>query len=201
MPIPAPISIALSADAWVALDEDVDGELVDGELVEEEVASWEHELVVSWLIQVLRAWVMPRGGFVLGSETKLLISQGRGRKPDVVAFFGGRPRPAPSMLPPDVVVEVITATPRDQRRDRIEKKADYATLGVGQYWLVDPLARTFEVLLLRSDGRFLEVLAASEGTHDVPGCEGLRLDLDALWAEVAQGAAYFALSETTVSDA
>jgi hypothetical protein len=36
--------------------------------------------------------------------------------------------------------------------------------------------------LLSADGRYLVALAAGEGQHDAPGCEGLRLDLDALWA-------------------
>lgn len=192
MPIPAPMRTALTVESWVALEEDVEGELVDGRLAEEEVPSWEHEVVVAWLMHVLRAWVRPRGGFVLGSETKLVIAPGRGRKPDVVAFFGGRARHgSPAHLPPDIVVEVITATPRDQRRDRVEKKADYAALGVGQYWLVDPVARTLEILVHHASGCFLEVLAAAEGTHEVPGCEGLRIDLDALWNEVDHGAAFF----------
>lgn len=187
--------MALSLDAWLSLDEDVEGELVDGHLVEEEVASWEHEIVVSWLIAVLRAWIMPRGGFVLGSETKIAIDRDRGRKPDVLAFFGAR-RPGPTAMPPDIVVEVITSTPRDQRRDRIDKKADYAAIGVGQYWLVDPVARTFEVLSLRPEGCFLEVLEVAEGKHPVPGCDGLHLDLDALWAEVDQGLAFFVREDT-----
>lgn len=199
MPIPARAPIVLTASEWLRLDEDVEGELVDGCLVEEEVPSWEHELVVSWLIPVLRAWVMPRGGFVLGSETRLVIGEGRGRKPDVLAFFGDRPRRGPTALPPDLVVEVITATPRDQRRDRIEKKADYAYIGVRQYWLIDPVARTFEVLALHPQGCFLEVLAVAGGTHDVPGCEGLRLDVDALWNEVDHGAAFFGADEVTDS--
>ena len=193
MASPAPQRTELTLDAWAALDEDVEGELVDGRLEEEEVASWAHELVVSWLIRVLGAWAIPRGGFVLGSEGKVAISARRGRKPDVLVFFAGRPLPprrsSLSRHAPDIVVEVVTSTPRDQRRDRVEKKADYATVAVGQYWLVDPEARTFEVLARGDDGRFVEVLAAAEGAHDVAGCDGLRLDLDDLWSEIDRWAA------------
>jgi Uma2 family endonuclease len=188
MTLPAPRTTVLSVDAWIGLDEDVEGELVDGQLVEEEVASWAHELVVSWLIRVLGAWIVPRGGFVLGSESKLVIASDRGRKPDALVFFPNRPLPprgaSLSYRAPDIVVEVITATPRDQRRDRIDKKADYAILGVGQYWLIDPEARTFEVLTLDRHRRFVEVLAAAEGAHLVPGCDGLHLDLEALWSDL-----------------
>lgn len=205
MPIPAQSTAVLTVEAWASLDEDVEGELVDGRLSEEELASWAHELVVSWLIRILGAWIAPRGGFVLGSEVKLAISAHRGRKPDVVVFFGGRPLPmrgtSLTRMAPDIVVEVITATPRDQRRDRVDKKADYASLGVGQYWLVDPEARTLEVLVLDDDGRFVEVLAAAEGSHPVPGCEGLELELDALWGELERWAEAQAETEVGSTDA
>src|SRR5690606_16468319 len=139
-------------------------------------------------------------GLVARSERKLVILEGRGRKRDVVAFLGDRPRRGPTVLPPDLVVEVISATSRDQRRDRFEKRADYAAIGVGQYWLVDPVARTVEILALGADGRFREVLGAVQGAHDVPGCAGLRLDVDALWSEVDHGAAFFGVGETTDSE-
>ncbi|MEM1033802.1 MAG: Uma2 family endonuclease [Myxococcota bacterium] len=85
---------------------------------------------------------------------------------------------------PDIVVEVVSSSPRDGGRDRVAKKRDYAALGVGQYWLVDPELRTVEVLARGDDGRFIEVLAASDGTHAVPGHADLQLDLDALWADL-----------------
>ncbi len=179
---------AMTIEEWASLAEDEPGELVDGRLEEEEVPTWAHEIVVSWLIRVLGAWVVPRGGFVLGSETKLAVAPRRGRKPDVVVFFDaeGLPprRSSAGRRPPDIVVEVVTATPRDARRDRVEKKPDYASLGVRQYWIVDPEARTLEVLERNEDGRFVEVLAEATGAHAVSGCEGLELDLDALWAEL-----------------
>lgn len=180
----------MTLDEWIGLAEDEPGELVDGVLEAEEVASWAHELVVSWLIGTLRAWVVPRGGFVLGSETKLAISSTRGRKPDVVVFLSATSLPARrssvSRTAPDIVIEVVTPTPRDGRRDRVEKKPDYAAFGVRHYWIVDPELQTLEILARGDDGRFVEVLAASEGKHEVSDLDGLTLDLDALWAELSR---------------
>ena len=101
-------------------------------------------------------------------------------------FPGGAvpPRRGPGRAPPDILVEVISSGARDVRRDRIEKAADYAAFGVRFYWLVDPDARTFEILELQAGGRYLSVLGASQGAFDVPGCDGLRLDLDALWGQI-----------------
>ncbi len=177
----------MSLEEWANLPEDEPGELVDGELAEEEVAEWDHEDVVAWLFLVLGAWITAHGGRVYGSEGKYAVRPGRGRKADVSAFFAGTPLPprqGPSATPPDIVVEVISSTPRDARRDRIDKALEYAAFGARFYWLIDPDDRTFEIFELHAGARYLRVRAASEGTIDVPGCEGLLLDLDALWAHV-----------------
>ena len=176
----------LTLEDWADLDEDEPGELVDGRLEEEEMPTALHEAIAAWLLRALGAWVAPRGGFAFGSELKLAIGEQRGRKPDVSAYLPGRPLPGRTLgatrRPPSIVVEVLSPRPRDVRRDVVDKKKDYAAFGVAFYWLVDPQARTFEVLELGADGRFAVALSASEGTHAVPGCEGLELDLDALFA-------------------
>jgi Uma2 family endonuclease len=177
----------MSVEEWASLPEDEPGELIDGELAEEEVADWDHEDVVTWVLLVLGAWVTARGGRVYGSEGKYAVRPGRGRKADVSAFLPGTslpPRHGPSTTPPDVIVEVISSDPRDARRDRIDKAQEYAAFGARFYWLIDPDDRTFEIFELQDGGHYLQVRAASEGVIDVPGCEGLRLDLGALWAYV-----------------
>jgi Uma2 family endonuclease len=178
----------LSLREWLALAEDEPGELVDGRLEEEEVADAIHELAVSWLIAVLRAWLGGRG-FVLASEVKLAISATRGRKADVVVYLPESPPPprrGALAFPPDIVIEVVTPTPRDERRDRLDKMADYAAFGVPSYWLLDPALGSFEVFELAPDSRYAKSLGVATGRHEVPGCPGLVIDLDSLWAELSR---------------
>lgn len=183
-PTPAEMTLA----DWLALPEDEPGEWVDGYLTEEEVPDYAHELLVVLLGRLLGDWVLPRGGMLGGSGTKLALTARRGRIADLTVFLPGSalpPRRGTLRRPPDVVVEIVSPTPRDGRRDRVEKVADYAAFGIRYYWIVDPELRSFEILELGADGRYAHALGASAGrVREIPGCEGLELDLDALWAEV-----------------
>ncbi|HEY0555356.1 MAG TPA: Uma2 family endonuclease [Thermoanaerobaculia bacterium] len=178
----------LSLDEWFGLPEDQPGELVDGRLEEEEAPDYLHELLVAILGQILGNWISPQGGLVAGSNAKFAVGSGRGRKPDLTVYFPDSRRPPARGLirvPPDIAVEVVSATPRDGRRDRVEKTADYAAFGVAWYWLLDPQLRSLEILQLDPQGRYIHVLGASTGVLEtVPGCEGLTLDLDSLWAAI-----------------
>lgn len=177
----------MTLEEWAALDEDEPGELVDGRLEEEEMPTFLHEAAVAWLVRVLGTWAVLRGAWVFGSDARVAISPKRGRKPDVSVFLRER---APSRgssvarVAPWVVVEVLSAGARNARRDRVEKLQDYRACGVRFYWLLDPEARLFEVMELREDGSNLVALAVTDGAHPAPGCEGLSLSLDELWAEL-----------------
>ena len=178
----------MTVHEWAAMQEDEPGELRDGLLEDEEVPDLIHETAVLWLGALFRAWVIGLGGFAFGSEVKYALSRIRGRKPDLSVFFPGRPalpRRGPVAIPPDIAVEVVSPAPADQRRDRVTKLAEYAVFGVRFCWLLDPSARTLEILELGSDGRYVHVLGATEGKlAEVPGCVGLSLDLDELWREI-----------------
>jgi Uma2 family endonuclease len=171
---------------WAALDEDDSRELVDGVLQEAEVPSVAHEIVVGYLHLLLAPYFRARGGLALGSGVKLAIGGRRGRVPDVVCFGPEHPLPREGVVEvaPEIVVEVISSRPDDQRRDRIEKPQDYAAIGARYCWLVDPMLRSVEILELDAHGRYVRVLACTSGTVEPPGTPGLVLDVDAMWAEL-----------------
>ncbi len=90
---------------------------------------------------------------------------------------------------PHLVVEVVSPRPRDARRDRVDKHRDYARAGVGFSWLLDPALRTLEIFELGRDRRYVHALGASSGRlARVPGCPGLKVDLDDLWASIDEAA-------------
>ena len=183
-----PIPDELTLDTWANLPEDEVGELVDGVLVEEEMPSYVHEVLVALLIHVFSGWTLPLGGLVAGSDARFAVTPQRGRKPDLSVYLPGSPLPTSRgaiTVPPDIAVEVVSPTPQDGRRDRVDKVAEYAAFGIRYYWLVDPQLRSLEILALGEDGRYVHVLGATGGVvSEISGCEGLEVDLDALWAAV-----------------
>jgi Uma2 family endonuclease len=177
----------ISLADWFALAEDERGELVDGHLVEEELPNYVHEILVILLGSLLRGWFVPKGGFVGGSDAKLAVGPKQGRRPDLTVYFAGTllpPRSGIIAQPPDIAVEIVSPTPRDGRRDRVEKVADYSSFGVRYYWILDPQLRSLEILKRGPQGRYEHLLGATEGTLDIPGSDGFVLDLDAVWAEI-----------------
>lgn len=178
----------LTLTEWVNLDGEVSGELVGGLLTEEEVADWAHESAVLFFGEVLRAWARAHGGFVGGSAVKYALSENLGRKPDLSIFLKGREAPPHSGVvwrAPDVMIEVISSSASDVRRDRIEKMDEYAMFGVRWYWLIDPNARMFEIFERDEQRSYARRIGVVSGTvTSVPGLPALAIDLDALWAEL-----------------
>lgn len=171
---------------WGELPDDVFGELVDGVLEEEEVTTRIHDAIAGYLFAFFWPWARLRGGVVFVPDAKYGVAPRRGRKPDLSVFFHAkavRGSERVTTTPPDIAIEIITPTPRDQRRDRVDKRREYARFGIRWYWLVDPSLRTVEILELDSKRRYKFVADGSSGKLRVPGCRGLMLNLDELWSE------------------
>lgn len=176
----------MTLEEWAALPEDVPGEIVGHRLVEEEMSDYAHAVIVAFLARILGLWSDEVGAIVATSDARFAVAEGRGRKPDLTVFFAGRrpPRRGLVRLAPDIAVEVVSSSPDDVRRDRVEKLLEYAAFGIRWYWIVDPERRLLEIHELTEEGAYRVASALRSGSAQVPGCTGLLLPMDALWAKL-----------------
>ena len=84
-------------------------------------------------------------------------------------------------LAPDWICEVLS--PATARLDRARKLPAYAREGVRHAWLIDPTARTVEVLALDQGGWRLLLTCGDDDLVRLPPFEAIELDLLALWGE------------------
>jgi len=124
-------------------------ELWDGELVMSPARSFLHQEIVARLYKALDAWVTRhRLGKTGIAPLDMVLTSRRATQPDLVFIANARLGIVKERLmgAADLVVEVLS--PGTRRRDRIDKRDLYEQHGVREYWLVDPEARTVEVLSL-----------------------------------------------------
>jgi len=66
------------------------------------------------------------------------------------------------MLPPRLVVEVVSPGRLGRDRDYERKRAQYAARGIAEYWVIDPIEEVVTVLRLQ-DGQYVEVGGFRDG--------------------------------------
>jgi len=170
---------------FIALEEDDLRELIDGELVEVEVPTRVHERIVTRLGQFLWIWVdAGHGGEVLASGYKVRISKKRGVMPDVQYFAKDNPisdehEQGLAKGHPTLVVEVMSRS--STRYDRVIKLEYYASIGVPEYWIVDPNRRSVERLVLDNGEYIVAQTAADEEVFAPQSFPGLAIPLAKLW--------------------
>ena len=71
------------------------------------------------------------------------------RHPDLAILFRQAPQDHEGMPLPVLGVEVVLKGRRARRRDYVEKREGYLTIGLLEYWIVDPEERLVMVLVLR----------------------------------------------------
>jgi Uma2 family endonuclease len=138
----------------LALGEDVRAELVAGEILVTPAPGLPHQRAVLSLALSLTAWAdRESAGEVLVAPVDLYLPSGDVVQPDLVFVSGARRAILTDQVRgvPDLVVEVLS--PSSSARDRDVKRELYARNGVPEYWIVDPLAHTIEVLR-HAQGRY-----------------------------------------------
>jgi Uma2 family endonuclease len=181
-----PNSKTVSYEEWLRMPEVTDAieEVVNGEIRIMPPAKWKHCRIIELITKALQRQLDgDRYSFATGSFG-LIIRKAplTSRVPDLAVFDlttlieqDGYIHSAPQLL-----VEVLS--PANNRREREEKLADYAAIGVPEVWLVSPEARTVEVLYLE-DGFLRSSHAPIDGTLTPSLFPHVKVEIAKIWPD------------------
>lgn len=156
-------------------------ELQRGYVVVSEVANYLHAMQIVALMEPLWLWRAANPGVIhaiLGNmDCKLLIPEmDSERHPDIAIYLthprGKKDRTLWRKWFPEIAIEVVSESSRD--RDYIDKREEYWTLGIKEYWIVD--AKLNQVVVLRrGKSDWIEKTLGPEDAMETKLLAGFRL--------------------------
>lgn len=124
-----------------------------------------HQQIIRRLLVALLAHVEPsKLGEVLFSGLRVETRHDKVREPDLVFMLARNVdrRANAVWRGADLVMEVVSESVADRRRDYEIKRAEYEAAGITEYWIVDAVERRITVLALQN-GKYTEHNVAHEG--------------------------------------
>jgi len=167
-------------------DEDTLAEWVDGEVVMTSPASARHQLLKSFVQNVLSSFAAIHDlGVVLDAPFQMKLP-GSGREPDILYLARAHESRLQSTYidgPADVVVEFVSD--ESVERDRVTKLEEYRAGGVPEYWLIDPRLgqERADFYQLNADGRYQHIPADQAGIYRSQAVPDFWLRVDWLWRQ------------------
>jgi len=150
---PTPAPGTWTYDDLVAMPDDGKRyEIIEGELYEMPGTTWAHAMAIVNLILLLGPIVRALGGAIATAPLDVFFPGADPVQPDILILLPRSPaKPSRRGVEgrPDIAIEVLS--PSNRGHDLLTKRALYARAGVREYWIVDPEARTLEILVLDGD--------------------------------------------------
>lgn len=165
-------------------------EILEGILVKEPSPSTHHQRVSRELGRQLMSYFdhFDPEGELFFAPLDVTLTAGNVLQPDILFVSGDRRaiiRETRIDGPCDLVIEIMS--PKNRRKDRLQKMKIYRKAGIPHYWLVDPEENTLEAFMLQ-DGSY--TLAAAGGPGNIfthPAFPELELDLDRIFHRPGPG--------------
>ena len=167
-------------------------ELARGYIVVSEVANFPHMRRVSTIRRHLDLFYLENPGTIYEAqgtmECKVLIPElASERHPDIAVYLTApRNRKGRTMWRtwlPDIAIEVVSESSRD--RDYTEKRDEYWTLGLKEYWIVDAKLRRV-LMLKRGRSQWLEKWLESEDFCETKLLPGFKLSCRAIFESAVE---------------
>ena len=166
-------------------EEDLRYELVDGRLDPLMPPDIAHGTSQSRIAYYLYAYLGPDFKGILGTEIDFPTLPFQGRRGDLLFVAPEHVTQAdwdrgyPSS-PPDLVIEVVSAG--QEQRDYGEKLREYAMVGIGNYWIVDPMRRAVQLFVLDGEKYRLDHHFQGDDVLTSPLFPGLQIPLASLFS-------------------
>jgi len=183
--------MSLAAFEFARTEEGYLYELSRGFITVSEVANFFHACVVALVRDFLVAHKLAYPDVIrlilTGMECKLLIPEWESeRHPEIAVYLtwpkGPKDRTLWRTWIPELVVEVVSERSTD--RDYVEKREEYWTLGVKEYWIVDT-KRQLVVVLRRGKTDWIEKRLGPDGVCATKLLPGFKLTCAAIFAAAA----------------
>ncbi|MSU80759.1 MAG: Uma2 family endonuclease [Gemmataceae bacterium] len=177
---------------FIKTEEDYHYELSRGYITVSQVAKYFHALIVSLIRDSLGAYKTlnpERLHLILNSmECKLLIPEWESeRHPDIAVYLTKPKGPKNNTLwrrwIPELTIEVVSERSTD--RNYIEKREEYWTLGIKEYWIVDGKRKRI-VVLRRGKLDWIEKRLGAEDVLATKLLPGFMLLIKAIMDAVAE---------------
>ncbi len=173
--------LRMSVEEYLALGEDpVRYELMNGVVCMSPSPSFLHQKILTELAKQLAVFLEQdeQVGGEVAVEVDVPLLGKHVYRPDVIYLSQEKAARCTNHVTevPDIVVEVIS--PDSRSLDTQTKRQDYERAGVGEYWLIDPIRKTFAFCHLHG-GKFVD-LRTEESAFQSQVLPGFTLDLERL---------------------
>lgn len=176
-----------SADLETLPDDGKLYEIIDGELYVSRQPDWYHQRACLKAGMALEIWSSKIGKGQVNIAPGLIFADDDDVAPDVIWISNERLNTALESdgklhYAPELVIEVLSFTGTNERRDREAKLKLYSRRDVSEYWLLD--WRTKQVEIYRRDGKALEHFATlnEDETLNTPLLEGFSCQVAEFFA-------------------
>jgi Uma2 family endonuclease len=130
-------------------------EIIEGDLFMSRAPSLVHQLVVSSFVRFLGNYLDQNPIGIVAPGPGVIFDEYNGVIPDLIFISNerrGKVASGPKVTgAPDLVIEILSPGPDNERRDREVKRRLYAKFGVREYWIADLENRRIEMYRLRDD--------------------------------------------------
>ena len=122
-------------------------EIIEGELYEMPAPNVDHATTILNLVLMLSPVIQSLGGKLFFAPLDVFFQGANPVEPDIVVLlpgWQGRIRQRGPEGIPDLLIEILS--PSNRVHDLLTKRSLYGRAGVREYWIVDPMGRTVDVL-------------------------------------------------------